>query len=208
MKKGISKTRRFIESFALIGFFILFITLAVGQAGSKVGADAQVPMQTGDQLNSMSSTRTLSDYTNCTCLDIYDETAMQTLGNWLYNKTQLPLTMLEELPPDGDRVMDVPVNVKDEDNNTYELILRISNAGKIALVEDSGLSPYICRGSWWPYCCFNYQRICCTLKWLFPWIHFDCSYSFWRCLIKGNCYVNYYYYNWFFWILCGFFWCC
>jgi hypothetical protein len=44
MKKRISKTRRLIETFVLIGFFILFITLAVGLAGSKVGTGAKVPL--------------------------------------------------------------------------------------------------------------------------------------------------------------------
>ena len=207
MKKGISKTRRFIESFALIGFYILFITLAVGQAGSKVGADAQVPMQTGDQL---SRTKSIDRFINCSCIGsyrIYDEDLLE---YWVGNERQLSLKRLKTDPGEDNSVMDVEIALKYKRRSPYQLTLRISKNGRIYLKLDEWSWPpeENCEAYSSPCCCFYYQNICSAMKWLFPWIELNCWQTFWKCWIWDDCYKNDYYHNILFWILLEYFYCC
>jgi hypothetical protein len=198
MKLRISKARRFIESFFLIGIFIFFITLVVGQAGRKVKPGAEILLNTEGQV---SCTKSLPDYGSCSCVSSYDE---DTLQDWLLYQKQLPLERLSEEPSNS--VVDVDIDIQDGYENSYRLELKIDDNGDVWLSNAGSYNN--CYGSWWPYCCCNHQTICYAMKWLFPWMNFNCSYTFWRCMIRGHCSLNYPYFNWFFWLLCAYFGCC
>lgn len=187
--------RRFIEFFLLIGFFTIFITLAVGHGESKVGADMKVPLKSKKKYIAPTSIQ----HDICCCIMMYKQ---QTYDNWENNQTQLPLNRDDSIQAE-DAVMDVETSVS---GGNYNLTFRISDDGYIKVLTPFWLG--YCYGSDWPYCCFNHQIICCALQWCFPWINMNCSISFWRCIRKGNCYLIYPYYNWFFWILCVYFGCC
>lgn len=201
MDKQISKKRRIIESFLLIGFFILFITLAVGQAGSKVGTDARSPLQAGEKLSSIKS---IDKYEQCCCnkITIHNGTI---LGNWVNNEPQLPLNRLKTDPGVTNSVMDVEIEISYKNKYTHYLTLRFSNKGKIFVLSSSVGN---CGGSAAPFCCFDYQTVCCTMSWLFPWMEFYCPQTFWQCWFCGDCFRNHLYSHWLHWILCTYFWCC
>jgi hypothetical protein len=199
MKQGISKTRRFIETFLLIGFFTLFISLAGGQTWNKVETAASIPPEIGKQV---SSTKSISRYLQCNSITIYDETTLQ---NWVNNETQLPLNLLKTDPTTADSVMDVVIEMKYRNSNLYYLTLRFSDKGKIYMVSSSQEN---CGGSAYPPCCFYYQNLCNSMEWLFPWMEFYCSSTFWKCWYWNDCFKNHFYMHWLFVIICKFLWCC